>query len=433
VHFTFGKICLQEFDRDTRNYRYHDLRSDPGEGLLKVRLLLLEDNARDAELTLSELGNSSMSIEVDQVATAADFQRAILSRDYDVILADYQLPDFDGITALQQALEITPATPFIFVSGTMGEDVAIDALRRGASDYVFKNCLEKLVPSVLRAVREKENFNRRIHSEQEVQRISEAMRQNQKMVSIGRMAATIAHETNNPLESVVNLLFLLRDEVISDDGKRYVAAAERELARVIDITRQTLNFYREASKPLEVRMAGLLDEVLSLYRRKLRLKNVTLDKEIATCRTLLALPGELRQVISNVIVNSIDATPPGGRIRVRLKETRSWGKEGKCGVKLLVGDNGSGISPQSLRRIGDAFFTTKGQEGTGLGMWVTRGIIRKYGGRMQLCSSTRDKRHGTVISIFLPYAHEEASEMTKSPEMRPEEVQSSSPSVDEAA
>jgi two-component system NtrC family sensor kinase len=400
---------------------------------LKVRLLLLEDNALDAELTLSELGNSPMSIEVDQVSTAAEFQKAILSRDYDVILADYQLPDFDGITALRQALEITPATPFIFVSGTMGEDIAIDALRRGASDYVFKNCLEKLVPSVLRAVREKENFNRRIHSEQEVQRISEAMRQNQKMVSIGRMAATIAHETNNPLESVVNLLFLLRDEVISDDGKRYVAAAERELTRVIDITRQTLNFYREASKPLEVRVSSLLDEVLSLYRRKLRVKRVALDKDIGSCRTLVALPGELRQVLSNVIVNAIDATPPGGRIRVRLKEARSWNGEDRRGLKLLVGDNGSGISPQSLRRIGDAFFTTKGQEGTGLGMWVTRGIIRKYGGRMQLASSTREERHGTVISIFLPYTNEAAAEVSKPAESQPELDKTSAPGLDEAA
>ena len=392
---------------------------------MKVRLLLLEDNPMDAELTLATLSDSTMSLEVNQVSTGPDFQRALVSRDYDVILADYALPDFDGLTALQLTLETTPATPFIFVSGTMGEDIAIDALRRGACDYVFKNCLDKLVPSVLRAVREKENFNRRIHSEQEVQRISEAMRQNQKMVSIGRMAATIAHETNNPLESVVNLLFLLRDEVVSEDGKRYVTAAERELGRVIDITRQTLNFYREANKPVEVHCAAIVEEVLSLYRRKLRLKNITLEREIGSVRGVLALPGEIRQVISNVIVNSIDATPLDGKIRVRLEESRGYSGERQAGVRLLVGDNGCGISQQSLRRIGDAFFTTKGQEGTGLGMWVTRGILRKYHGRMHLFSSTAKHRQGTVVSIFLPYAQ------TK--ESHAETPQQPAPALDEAA
>lgn len=397
---------------------------------MRVRLLLLEDNPQDAELTLTALGESPMTLEVEQVSNAQAFQHALRSRDYDVILADYSLPNFDGLAALKFTLETTPATPFIFVSGTMGEDIAIDALRRGASDYVFKNCLDKLVPSVLRAVREKDNFNRRIHSEQEVQRISEAMRQNQKMVSIGRMAATIAHETNNPLESVVNLLFLLRDEVKTDDGKRYVAAAERELSRVIEITRQTLHFYREASKPFEVPVAPLVEEVLSLYRRKLRTKDITLVKEVAPCRTLMALPGELRQVISNVIVNSIDATAEGGKIRVCLKESRSWNGERHPGMRLLVGDNGCGISQQSLRRIGDAFFTTKGQEGTGLGMWVTRGIVRKYGGRMHLRSSTDEDRHGTVISIFIPYLPPAATKQNGEPQTA---EQPKEPMLDEAA
>lgn len=369
-------------------------------------MLLLEDNPVDAELTLSSLGECDLQIEIDHVTNEPAFHQAILSRDYDVILADYSLPDYDGLAALQAAQEITPATPFIFVSGTMGEHVAVDCLRRGASDYVFKTQLEKLAPSVLRAAREKHNFNRRIHSEQELQRISEAMRQNQKMVSIGRLAATIAHETNNPLESVINLLFLLRDEVASEDGKRYIAAAERELARVIEITHQTLHFYRESKHPVDVNVAALVEEVLALYRRKMRMKGVELVKEVVACPPLHALPGEIRQVISNVIVNAIDATPRGGKIRVCLKPSRRWSSDRQPGIRLLVGDNGCGISQASLRRIGEAFFTTKGQEGTGLGMWVTRGIVHKYNGRMQLASSTREDRHGTVISLFIPYLQE---------------------------
>jgi signal transduction histidine kinase len=371
---------------------------------LKVRLLLLQDNPRDAELTLTALGEAGLLLEVDQVAAPNTFRHALLARDYDVILADHTLPSYDGISALKVAQEITPSTPFIFVSGTMGEQTAVEVLRRGASDYVFKSCLDKLAPSVLRAVREKHNFNRRIHSEQELQRISEALRQNQKMVSIGRIAATIAHETNNPLESVVNLLYLLRDEVTTENGLRYVAAAERELSRVVEITRQTLQFYRESSKPIEVQVSGLVDEVLALYRRKLTVKNLAIVKELGNCQLVRALPGELRQVISNLVVNAIDATPRGGKLRVRLKEAHSWNGNRVPGIQLLVGDNGCGIPQQSLRRIGDAFFTTKGQQGTGLGMWVTRGILTKYNGRMHIASSTRPNRHGTVISIFLPYS-----------------------------
>lgn len=369
---------------------------------MKARLLLLEDSALDAELTLSQLGET-FDVEVDQVSTEHEFRLALLARDYDVILADYSLPDFDGMRALSLAQEISPTTPFIFVSGTIGEEIAIDALRRGASDYVFKSQLDKLVPSMQRAVREKHNFNRRIHSEQELQRISEAMRQNQKMVTIGRMAAMIAHETNNPLESVINLLFLLRDEVQTDAGQRYLAAAERELGRVIEITHQTLKFYREATSPVNVQVDELLEEVLRLFRRRMTMKEITLRKDVLPCKTLLAMPGEIRQVMTNLIANAIDAMPRGGKLRVRLREShsRTWEKQG--GVRLTVGDNGCGIPQVSLRRLGDAFFTTKGQDGTGLGMWVTRGILRKYSGHMHVCSATREDRHGTVVSIFIPY------------------------------
>ena len=374
-----------------------------GDGFrLRARLLLLEDSALDAELTLSQLGEA-FDLEVDHVSTEHEFRLALISRDYDVILADYSLPDFDGMRALRIAQEITPTTPFIFVSGTMGEEIATNALRLGAADYVFKSQLEKLVPSMQRAVREKHNFNQRIHSEQELQRISEALRQNQKMVTIGRMAAMIAHETNNPLESVINLLFLLRDEVKTDAGQRYLAAAERELSRVIEVTHQTLKFYREATSPVNVQVEELLDEVLRLFRRRITMKEITLRKDVLPCKPLLAMPGEIRQIMTNLLANAIDATPRGGRLRVRLRESHSRTGDKQAGVRLVIGDNGCGIPQASLRRLGDAFFTTKGQDGTGLGMWVTRGIVRKYSGRMHVCSATRDNRHGTVVSIFIPY------------------------------
>jgi signal transduction histidine kinase len=202
----------------------------------------------------------------------------------------------------------------------------------------------------------------------------------------------------------VNLLYLLRDEVATENGQRYVAAAERELSRVIEITRQTLQFYRESSKPVDVHVGSLVDEVLALYRRKLTNKEIAIAKEIGDCHPVRVLPGELRQVISNLVVNAIDATARGGKMRVRLKESRSRIGDQLPGILLLVGDNGSGIPRQSMRRIGDAFFTTKGQQGTGLGMWVTVGILKKYNGRMHIASSTRPHRQGTVISVFLPYA-----------------------------
>jgi signal transduction histidine kinase len=164
-----------------------------------------------------------------------------------------------------------------------------------------------------------------------------------------------------------------------------------------------LQFYRESSSPVNVQFPAIVEEVLSLYRRKLTMKNITLRREIGECRPILALPGELRQVISNIFSNAIDATPRGGRIRVRLKEARRWSGNRQPGVLLMVGDNGCGIPRQSFRRIGEVFFTTKGQDGTGLGMWVIRGILRKYSGKLQVCSSTLEHRHGTVMSVFIPY------------------------------
>jgi signal transduction histidine kinase len=245
--------------------------------------------------------------------------------------------------------------------------------------------------------------DRRVTSlEQELARTTALLRENQKLATMGRLTASIAHEINNPIASIMNLLYLMRDENLSDDGRNFLDLAGKELERVVQITRQTLTFQRETAAPVSVRPQDLLDDVIGLFRQKARNAGVTISREYETEDSITVFPGEMRQVFANLVSNAIDATASGGRIRLRVRTVSSWSEPGVRGVRVTVADTGSGIPEDVLHRIGDAFYTTKGQSGTGLGLWVSSGIILKYGGFLQISSSTNPVRHGTVFNIFLP-------------------------------
>ena len=237
----------------------------------------------------------------------------------------------------------------------------------------------------------------------DLQHAADMMRDNQKLITMGRLAASIAHEINNPLEAVTNLLYLLRHETeLSDAGANYLSLAERELARVTQISKQTLNFYRDTVTPIRVKPADLLEETLMLYARKLAEKRVEVVRQYKADDMLTVFPGEMRQVFSNLITNAIEAVAPGGKLYLRLRHSRMWSDAGVAGLRILIADNGTGIDVEARRHLGQLFFTTKGQSGTGLGLWVTRSIVQRYGGNIQVYSSTRREAHGTVFSIFMP-------------------------------
>lgn len=241
------------------------------------------------------------------------------------------------------------------------------------------------------------------HLTAELERAASVLRESQKLSTIGRLAASIAHEINNPLEAVTNLLYLIGlEDRLPENVQHYLIQAQRELERVVRISKQTLNFYRETNAPVRLWIGDLLEEVMVLYGRRIAEKNLRVIQEFESREMATVFPGEMRQVLSNLVTNAIEACPVNGKLYLRVRTARKWSDSGVRGLRVSVGDNGAGISEEVRRRLGEPFFTTKGQQGTGLGLWVTRSIIKRYGGELQLRSTTAAHRHGTVFSIFLP-------------------------------
>ena len=230
-------------------------------------------------------------------------------------------------------------------------------------------------------------------------RAQEALLRSEKLAVTGRLAASIAHEINNPLESVTNLLFLLRGEASSDTQRRYLAQAEQELARVAEITKQTLRFYREPSQPAATRIATVLDSVLMLFGPRLVSAGIQVERsERAPSATVLSSPGELRQIIANLVGNAIDAMRTGGRLTIRITESGEW-------VRLTIADSGTGIPSDVLPTIFEPFVTTKGETGTGLGLWVTAEIMKRNGWKIRVRSCSHPGRSGTAFYIVIPALH----------------------------
>lgn len=369
----------------------------------QLRFLLLEDTRLDAALAIEQLRLAGFDAEFVVVHSREEFLHKLKQERFDLILADYHLPSFEGLQAIDLARNINPGVPFVFVTSTTGDDIAVEASRPGVTGYILKTRMSMLGQAAERALRELNLARERQSANQEVARAAELMKEHEKLVSIGRLVATIVHEINNPLEAVSNLIYLLNSNQSLDPAAReYVEMARREIGRVVQITRQTLNFYREASEPVDVGPAELLDEVFGLYARKLETKGINICRDYRYGGTICVLPGELRQVFSNVIGNAIDAMPSGGNITVRMRASRQWSDEGVTGIRIVIADDGTGMTRDTLARIGHAFYTSKGQKGTGLGLWVTKNIVTKYGGVLTVRSSTNGVRHGSVFSIFLP-------------------------------
>lgn len=230
----------------------------------------------------------------------------------------------------------------------------------------------------------------------ERKRAERALIRSEKLASVGRMAATVAHEINNPLELIINSVYIASlDKNLSPEARQSLAAAEQELERVAQLTRQTLGFYRESSAPKEVNISVAVNQVLDMYAPRLLHRSIGIQSEHDSSLRVLAIPGELRQVISNILVNAIDATPHGGKIRIR---TKCVTVKGGSWVRLTMGDTGSGIASEYLKHIFEPFFTTKESVGTGLGLWVTSDIVKRHDGLIRVRSRSG---RGTVFSVML--------------------------------
>ncbi|MGE5205653.1 MAG: ATP-binding protein [Chlamydiota bacterium] len=223
-------------------------------------------------------------------------------------------------------------------------------------------------------------------------RTEAALIKTERLATAGRLAATIAHEINNPLEAVTNLIYLARSAPAGEVGS-YLQMVEDELARIARITKMTLGFYRDSGAPTPVDVAELLREVLALYGAKLRAKNIRVQTDVECPQNVLGSKGELRQVVANLVANAVDVLPNGGSLTLTVHDSDG-------AVQLRVSDNGPGIPPENLSRIFEAFFTTKAELGTGLGLWVSRQIVEKHGGTISVESTPA----GTCFTVSLPCA-----------------------------
>ncbi len=233
----------------------------------------------------------------------------------------------------------------------------------------------------------------------------ETLRKTEKLVATGRLAASIAHEVNNPLEAITNLLYLLKNFCdLDESAMRYVTMAEREGRRIAEIAQQTLRFYRQSTQPHRANMAELLDSVLDLYHGRLNTLNIKVERQYDPRMDLYCYAGEVRQVFANLVGNAIDATNAGGRLVVRARRSRRWEFPGVSGVRFTIADTGFGMEQEVRERVFEAFFTTKEDTGTGLGLWVSHEIILKHRGVVHVRSTAGGggKPSGTVFQIFLP-------------------------------
>jgi PAS domain S-box-containing protein len=230
-----------------------------------------------------------------------------------------------------------------------------------------------------------------------------ALMQSEKLAAVGRLASSIAHEINNPLESVTNLLYLARGSNPSPEIKDYLDTAERELQRVSAIANQTLRFHKQTTRPTEVGCDQLFGEILSIYQGRLINSNIAVEMRNTARRSILCYEGEIRQVVSNIIGNAIDAIGQnGGRILLRSRETRDH-HTAVQGLVITVADNGPGMSPATAAQIFDPFFSTKGFGGTGLGLWISQEIVARHKGRLRVRTTQHPGASGTVFTLFLPF------------------------------
>lgn len=232
----------------------------------------------------------------------------------------------------------------------------------------------------------------------------EAIRESEKLAAMGRLAATIAHEINNPLAGVTNLLYLIeRHPSLDDTVRAYAGMASDELRRMAHIVKQTLAFHRQSDVPTPISITDLLESVLVFHERSVPATDAQFVRRFEGEHECEGYAGELRQVFSNLLLNAVQAVEHGGKITLHVFPCPQWSRhDGVYGTRISIADNGDGIRPEYRDRIFEPFFTTKPGKGTGLGLWVASGIVRKHGGDIKIRSTHAGAHTGTVVSVFLP-------------------------------
>jgi PAS domain S-box-containing protein len=240
-----------------------------------------------------------------------------------------------------------------------------------------------------------------------------ALHTSERLAAVGRLAATVAHEINNPLAAVTNFVYLAKQRAVKDDVREFLTGAQEELKRISHLTKQTLGFYRETQGARCVTIGSTLDSLISVFSYKTRDRAIDIRSEIRQDPEIYAVPGEIRQLVANLLSNSIDAVGQTGKIRIRVSGSSSFIGTRKPGVKLTIADSGPGIPSQARSNVFEPFFTTKKEIGTGLGLWISRNIVEKHHGWIRVKTSTVPGRSWTAFSVFLPANSQPMTPVTK--------------------
>lgn len=229
-----------------------------------------------------------------------------------------------------------------------------------------------------------------------------ALRRSEKLVVAGRLAASMAHEINNPLASVSNLLYLIGTSITLHESKQYGETAANELARVSELVTNTLRFYKEPARPALVQITEVVDSALTVFQSRFVSAGIAVERDFRENSPILAKAGELRHMVLNLIGNALEAIQRDGTLKIRVSNTREVRNGARHGVRLTIADNGSGIQPELRSKIFEPFVSTKGNTRSGLGLWMSSEIVRRHEGTIQVKSRVPPPYGGTVFSVFLP-------------------------------
>jgi two-component system cell cycle sensor histidine kinase/response regulator CckA len=391
-----------------------------------LRVLFVEDSPDDVELISRELSRHGFQTTSRAVENRADFLAALASETFDVILSDHSMKGFSSTEALRLLREQSRDIPFIIVSGTIGEDAAVDAMRAGAHDYVLKQNLRRLGPAVERELREATNRKLQRSTQAALQASEQRLHHAQRMESVGRLAAGIAHDFNNLLTVILGFSEFLIERLPPDEEAHRDAGEIRTAAqRATGLTKQLLAFSRQ--QVLERRVVDLIAAVNGLQPmiRRLIGEDLRCEFNLATPPQLVLIdPGQFEQVLMNLVINARDAMPAGGHLRVSITRERiEPASAAEIGVvpgpfvALSVSDNGAGMDAETLEYIFEPFFTTKPPgEGTGLGLATVFGIVRQSGGVIQVESAVRQ---GSTFRVYFPLSAAAMPDIEPEPHLAP--------------
>ena len=353
-----------------------------------LRVLLVEDSEDDATLLVRQLRRDGFDARVERVETAAEMDAALDRESWDLIIADYALPTFSAPDALAILKRRGLDLPFIIVSGTIGEETAVAAMKAGAHDYLMKGHLARLAPAIRRELREADDRRGRAAAEAALARERDLARRAEKLAALGTLAAGLAHELNNPIGIMSSRieLMLMEDEAsgLTPALREDLTVLHRHAQRVARIASGLLSFARQSSgERMPVDLNHVVSETLLLAERQMTKEGIRVETHLAPrLPAILGDANTLQQVLLNLLTNAWDALANGGEIRIET----SVAAEGTNPVRLVIADNGPGIAPEALPRIFDPFFSTKAT-GTGLGLSITDGIVREHGGTIDVESS----------------------------------------------